>query len=72
MPREVRVAAASDRLLKASEAAERLALSARSLDNLHAAGLLPKVHLMGAVRFRESDVARLIREGATAPGREAA
>ena len=61
-----------DRLLKPGDAAERLALSSRSLDNLHAAGLLPKVHLMGAVRYRESDVARLIREGAAAPGREAA
>ena len=61
-----------DRLLKPGEAAERLALSTRSLDNLAAAGLLPKVHLMGAVRYRESDVARLIREGATAPDRRAA
>lgn len=61
-----------DRLMKAAEAAERLAISTRQLDNLHARGVLDKVHIFGAVRYRESDVARLIREGAATPGREAA
>lgn len=53
-----------DRLLSRGDAAERLALSVRTLDTLHQLGVLEKVHVLGAVRFRESDVERLIREGA--------
>ena len=53
-----------DRLLSRGDAAERLALSVRTLDALDHLGVLPKVHVLGAVRFRESDVERLIREGA--------
>jgi hypothetical protein len=52
-----------DRLLSRSDAAERLALSVRTLDTLHQIGALEKVHVLGAVRFRESDVQRVIREG---------
>jgi predicted DNA-binding transcriptional regulator AlpA len=53
-----------DRLVKPAPVAERLALSLRTLDVLDEQGILPKVRILGAVRYRESDVRRVIREGA--------
>lgn len=52
-----------DRLLTRAAVAERLALCVRTLDTLHEIGALEKVYVLGAVRFRESDVRRVIREG---------
>ena len=62
--------AAPDRLRYPGETAKRLALSPRTLDKLDKLGILPKVHVLGGVRYRESDIQQVIREGASA--REAA
>ncbi len=61
-----------DRLVSRSVAAERLALSVRTLDTLHHLGILPKVHVLGAVRYRESDILTLIREGTRGESRRPA
>jgi predicted DNA-binding transcriptional regulator AlpA len=52
-----------DRLIRPGEAAKALALSPRSLDKLHEQGILPKVHVLGAVRYRWSEVQAIIRHG---------
>lgn len=60
----------SDRLLRAREAAEVLAISERQVWNLARAGELELVRLGRSTRFRASSVRRLIRAGAK--GQEAA
>ena len=52
-----------DKLLRKSDVVDRLSLSPRSVDRLVASDKLKKVHVMGAVRFRESDVQALIEKG---------
>ena len=52
-----------DKLLKKSDVVDRLSLSKRSVDRLVASDKLEKVHVMGAVRFRESDVQALVERG---------
>ena len=52
-----------DKLLRKSDVVDRLSLSPRSVDRLVASGRLEKVYVMGAVRFRESDVQTLIEKG---------
>jgi hypothetical protein len=48
------------------EAAERLSCPTRALDRLDEAGLLEKIHVFAVgPRYREFDVARIIREGAS-------
>mgnify|MGYP001323368361 CR=1 FL=1 len=52
-----------DKLLRKSDVVNRLSLSTRSVDRLVASDKLKKVYVMGAVRFRESDVQALIEKG---------
>ena len=52
-----------DKLLRKSDVVDRLSLSKRSVDRLVASDKLKKVYVMGAVRFRESDVQALIEKG---------
>jgi excisionase family DNA binding protein len=52
-----------DALLKAPAVAAQLAVSRRTIERLAAAGVLPAVRLGRAVRYRESDVARVIKIG---------
>jgi len=52
-----------DKLLRKSDVVNRLSLSLRSVDRLVASDKLKKVYVMGAVRFRESDVQALIEKG---------
>ena len=52
-----------DKLLRKSDVVDRLSLSPRSVDRLVASDKLEKVNVMGAVRFRESDVQALIEKG---------
>jgi excisionase family DNA binding protein len=53
-----------DRLLTTQEAAERLACSPGLVRRLGARGVLPRVKLARLVRYRASDVARLVTQGA--------
>ena len=57
------IAQVQDKLLRKSDVVNRLSLSPRSVDRLVASGKLEKVYVMGAVRFRESDVQTLIEKG---------
>ena len=52
-----------EKLLRKKDVADRLAISLRSVDRLVADRELEKVKLMGAVRFRESDVQALVEKG---------
>lgn len=49
--------------MKRPEVLERLRISSRTLDRLTAEGQLEKVPVRGAVRYRESEVARIIANG---------
>ena len=53
-----------ERLVSKKEVAERLALSERSIDRLTAKGALRRVKVLGAVRFRLSEVVAIIEGGA--------
>lgn len=57
-----------DRLLRAQEAADLLAVSPRLVWRFRAEGKLPAVSIAGATRFRLSDVKRLIDAGASNGG----
>ena len=59
----MKTAEPQDRLLRKKDVVDRLALSKRSVDRLVTSGKLEKVKVMGAVRFRESDVQALIEKG---------
>ena len=52
-----------DRLLALPEVADRLACSRGLVRRLGARGVLPRVKLGRLVRYRASDVARLVAEG---------
>jgi excisionase family DNA binding protein len=52
-----------DHLLALPEVAKRLACSPGTVRRLDARGVLPRVRLGRAVRYRASDVARLVTEG---------
>ena len=52
-----------EKLLRKKDVVDRLALSKRSVDRLVTSGKLEKVKVMGAVRFRESDVQALVEKG---------
>ena len=56
-------AESQDKLLRKKDVVDRLALSKRSVDRLVTSGKLEKVKVMGAVRFRESDVQALVEKG---------
>jgi len=53
-----------ERLVSKREVAERLGLSLRSIDRLIAKGVLRRVKILGAVRFRLSDVVAIMEAGA--------
>jgi hypothetical protein len=52
----------ADQLIRPAEAREALRLSPRSLNKLDKPGLLPKIRIpgLGLIRYRRSDVERLI------------
>jgi len=50
----------NDTLLRKREVAERLACSARTIDREAASGRLTRVKVRGGVRFRESEVQKII------------
>ena len=52
-----------DRLLKKREVAERLSCSPRTVDRLVNAGKLTRVKVLGAIRFRLSQVQTLVNGG---------
>ena len=62
--------AVDDRLIPIPEAVKALGVCARTVEKLAEQGILPKVYIFGSVRYRLSDVQRLIREGT--PRRRAA
>jgi predicted DNA-binding transcriptional regulator AlpA len=53
----------SSKLLTARDVAEILACSIRHVWRLDSAGTLRRVNVAGLVRFRQSDIENLIREG---------
>lgn len=53
-----------DKLIKKPEAADMLSCSVRHVERLVRSRVLPKVMVLGAVRFRLSDVLALIKKGA--------
>jgi excisionase family DNA binding protein len=53
-----------DQLVSKREVAQRLALSVRTVDRLTAKGVLRRVKVLGAVRFRLSDVLTIVNGGA--------
>jgi len=53
------------RLLRKKEVAALLACSTRMVERLVSAGKLRRVQVLGAVRFRLSDVEQIIMKGAT-------
>ena len=57
------IPSAFDQLVTKREVAERLALSIRTIDRLTAKGVLRKIKVLGAVRFRLSDVQMLVNGG---------
>ena len=52
---------AGGRLLRKAEVAEKLACSLRTVDREAASGRLPRIKIRGGVRFRESDVDKIIK-----------
>ncbi len=63
MSKPASVDSAQDHLLALPEVATRLACSAGLVRRLDARGVLPRVKLGRAVRYRASDVTRLVTEG---------
>jgi excisionase family DNA binding protein len=53
-----------EKLLRKKEVASLLALSARSIDRMVSSGQLDRVKVLGAVRFRLSQVQAIIGGGA--------
>lgn len=50
----------NDRLIRKQEVAERLACCLRTVEREASAGRLPRIKVRGGVRFRESDVLKII------------
>lgn len=55
----------TEQLVNKKEVAERLRLSVRSVDRLTAKGVLRRVKVLGAVRFRLSEVLVIMNGGAS-------
>jgi excisionase family DNA binding protein len=53
----------SDRLLTKKAAAEKLAISPRTLDRMVAAGKIVKVFVGASARFRQSEIDRIVAKG---------
>lgn len=56
-------AAFTDRLITKDTAARLLSVSTRTLDRLCSKNLIEKLHVGGSVRFRLSDVQKIIQRG---------
>ena len=56
-------AKADDKLLTKKQAANRLAISVRTLDRMVARRILTKVFIGGAPRFRKSDIDAVVAHG---------
>jgi excisionase family DNA binding protein len=56
-----------DRLVTKKQAAERLAVSTRTIDRLVALGQLEKVFVGPSPRLRKSDIDRIVDQGLGAP-----
>ena len=54
---------AVDKLLRKKQAAERLAISTRTLDRMVHQGLIVKVYVGNAPRFRESEIDSIVENG---------
>lgn len=54
-----------EQLVSKREVAQRLAMSVRSVDRLSAKGVLQRVKVLGAVRFRLSEVLSIMSGGAS-------
>ena len=65
-------AVGADRLIKPPETAEALGVSPRTVRHLAELGVLPRVYVLGAPRYRLTDVERIIREGTRGPSRRVA
>jgi excisionase family DNA binding protein len=59
------VLSVAEKLLRKKEVASLLACSARSIDRLASSGRLDRVKVLGAVRFRLSQVQAIIGGGAS-------
>ena len=53
----------ASRLLTKKEAAARLSISTRTLDRMVVQGMIEKVFVVAAVRFRESDINEIVNHG---------
>ena len=53
----------TDRLITKAVAARLLSVSTRTLDRLCSKDLIQKLHVGGSVRFRMSDVQKIIQQG---------
>jgi predicted DNA-binding transcriptional regulator AlpA len=62
---ENRAKSLPDQLVTKKAVAERLSLSVRSVDRLTAKGVLRRVKVLGAVRFRLSEVLLIMSGGAS-------
>ena len=62
---EDRTSSKQDQLVSKKEVAQRLALSVRTVDRLTAKGVLRRVKVLGAVRFRLSEVLTIVNGGAS-------
>jgi len=52
-----------DRLITKKQAAERLAVSTRTIDRMSANGRLEKIFVGPSPRFRKSDIDRIVDQG---------
>jgi excisionase family DNA binding protein len=59
-----KVAIIAEKLVSKREVAQRLSVSLRSVDRLTAKGALRRVKVLGAVRFRLTEVLAIIEGGA--------
>lgn len=54
-----------DKLLKKREVASVLGVSPRSVERMASSGLLARIRVLGAIRFRSSEVQAIVKGGAS-------
>lgn len=59
----IKTASVQDKLITKKMAAQRLSVSTRTIDRMAAEGLLEKVFVGSAPRFRNSDIDRIVESG---------
>ena len=59
----IKTAPVQDKLITKKMAAQRLSVSTRTIDRMAAEGLLEKVFVGSAPRFRNSDIDRIVESG---------